>query len=141
MRLEPNRALSIGDERISILEGVILPWGVPAGRWARKFLPPLAEKHGFDLNSPWGQLTDEQKAAVLEGDPELEWEGALELIRRQYHETDSDTVRRTLHEYMTARVCSGCEGGRLRVLATKGAFSIDPPTSAVEPIDAASIGE
>jgi len=114
VRLEPNRELSIGDERISILEGVILPWGVPAGRWARKFLPPLAEKYGFDLNSPWGELTDDQKAAVLEGEPELEWEGALEQIRRQYHETDSDTVRRTLHEYMTARVCSGCEGGRLR---------------------------
>ena len=123
VRLEPNRELSIGDERISILEGVILPWGVPAGRWARKFLPPLAEKYGFDLNSPWGELTDDQKAAVLEGDPELEWEGALELIRRQYHETDSDTVRRTLHEYMTARVCSGCEGGRLR--AESRAVTVD----------------
>jgi excinuclease ABC subunit A len=123
VRLEPNRDLSIGDARISILEGVILPWGVPAGRWARKFLPPLAEKHGFDLNSPWGELTDDQQAAVLEGDPELEWEGALELIRRQYHETDSDTVRRTLHEYMTARICSDCEGGRLR--AESRAVTVD----------------
>ena len=123
VRLEPNRDLSLGDERISILEGVILPWGVPAGRWARKFLPPLAEKYGFDLNCPWGELTDDQKAAVLEGDPDLEWEGALELIRRQYHETDSDTVRRTLHEYMTARVCSGCEGGRLR--AESRAVTVD----------------
>jgi len=114
VRLEPNRDLSIADGRISILEGVILPWGVPTGRWARKFLPPLAEKHGFDLNQPWGELSDGQRSAVLEGDPDLEWEGALELIRRQYHETDSDTVRRSLHEYMTARVCSECEGGRLR---------------------------
>jgi len=45
VRLEPNQDLSIGDARISILEGVILPWGVPAGRWAKKFLPPLDEKH------------------------------------------------------------------------------------------------
>ncbi len=114
VRLEPNRELSIGDARISILEGVILPWGVPAGRWARKFLPPLAEKYSFDLNHPWGELSDEQKSAVLDGDPDLEWDGALELIRLQYHETDSDTVRKNLHEYMTARVCSDCEGGRLR---------------------------
>ena len=123
VRLEPNRDLSIADGRISILEGVILPWGVPTGRWARKFLPPLAEKHGFDLNQPWGELSDEQRSAVLEGDPDLEWEGALELIRRQYHETDSDTVRRTLHEYMTARVCSECDGGRLR--AESRAVTVD----------------
>ncbi|NNK48133.1 MAG: excinuclease ABC subunit UvrA [Gemmatimonadetes bacterium] len=114
VRLEPNRELSIGDARISILEGVILPWGVPAGRWARKFLPPLAEKYSFDLNVPWGDLSDEQKSAVLDGDPDLEWDGALELIRLQYHETDSDTVRKNLQEYMTARVCSDCEGGRLK---------------------------
>jgi excinuclease ABC subunit A len=114
IRLEPNRDLSVGDPRISILEGVILPWGVPAGRWAKKHLPPLAEKHGFDLNSPWGELTEVQRSAVLDGDPELDWEGGLELIRRQYHETDSDTIRKNLHEYMTARVCSECDGGRLR---------------------------
>jgi len=132
VRLEPNRELSIGDARISILEGVILPWGVPAGRWARKYLPPLAEKYGFDLNSPWGELTDDQKAAVLEGDPDLEWEGALELIRRQYHETDSDTVRRTLHEYMTARVCSGCEGGRLRPESRAVTVDGHPLTAVVE---------
>ncbi|MEE8571919.1 MAG: excinuclease ABC subunit UvrA, partial [Gemmatimonadota bacterium] len=123
VRLEPNQDLSIGDARISILEGVILPWGVPAGRWAKKFLPPLAEKHGFDLNEPWGQLTDEQRSSVLHGDPELEWEGALESIRRQYHETDSDMVRRNLHEYMTARLCSECEGGRLR--AESRAVTVD----------------
>jgi len=123
VRLEPNRDLSIGDERISILEGVILPLGVPTGRWAKKYLPPLAAKHGFDLNSPWGKLTDDQREAVLAGDPEMGWEGVLELIRRQYHETDSDSVRRGLHEYMTARVCSDCDGGRLR--AESRAVTVD----------------
>jgi len=152
VRLEPNRELSIGDARISILEGVILPWGVPAGRWARKFLPPLAETHAFDLNSPWGVLTDDQKTAVLEGDPDLEWEGALELIRRQYHETDSDSVRRNLHEYMTARVCSDCEGGRLRAesravtvdgqrLTTIVELSVDDALALFEGMQAGRAGE
>ena len=78
VRLQPNADLVIGDERISILEGVVLPWGVPAGRWAGRVLPPLADRHGFDLNAPWGELSREQRAAVLDGDPELDWEGALE---------------------------------------------------------------
>ena len=55
VRLEPNRDLSVGDARISILEGVILPWGVPAGRWARKHLPPLAEKHAVRPQQPVGR--------------------------------------------------------------------------------------
>jgi excinuclease ABC subunit A len=123
VRLEPNPELAVGDDRISILEGVILPIGVPTGRWARKYLPPLAEKHGFDLNQPWGELNEEQRDAVLLGDPDLEWDGALESIRRQYHDTDSDMVRRNLHEFMTARVCSDCEGGRLR--AESRAVTVD----------------
>jgi excinuclease ABC subunit A len=123
VRLEPNADLALGDDRISILEGVILPWGVPTGRWAGRTLPPLAEKHGFDLNQPWGELSEDQRAAVLHGDPDLEWEGALESIRRQYHETDSDMVRKNLHEYMTARVCAVCSGGRLR--AESSAVTVD----------------
>jgi excinuclease ABC subunit A len=114
VRREPNPELVVGDGRISILEGVILPWGAPTGRWAKTQLPALADKHGFDLNQPWGELSEAQQETVLHGDPELPWEGALSNIRRLYHETDSDTVRRNLHEYMTALVCSECEGGRLR---------------------------
>ena len=114
VRLEPNPELLLGDARISILEGVILPWGSPTGRLRRVTLPALAESHGFELNSAWGDLSDAQREAVLQGDPELEWEGALEHVRRQYHETESEMLHRQLHEYMTARVCPSCEGGRLR---------------------------
>jgi excinuclease ABC subunit A len=114
VRLEPNLELVLGDARLSILEGVILPWGGPTGRLRRVTLPAVAEQHGFDLNTAWAELSDEQRDAVLGGDPELEWEGALENVRRLYHETDSETLHRQLHEYMTARVCPSCEGGRLR---------------------------
>ncbi|MFQ5889368.1 MAG: excinuclease ABC subunit UvrA [Gemmatimonadota bacterium] len=113
-RREPNPALVVGDDRISILEGVILPWGAPAGRLRRDVLPRLARRHGFDLNAPWGELSDGQRAAVLFGDPELEWEGALATVLRRYRETESDAVRGGLEEYLTTLVCSECHGGRLR---------------------------
>ena len=114
VRLEPNPELVVGDDRISILEGVILPWGSPAGRLRRVHLPAVAERHGFDLNTPWGSLTEAQRESVLRGDPDLEWEGALAHVRRLYHETDSEVLHRQLHEYMSARVCPDCGGGRLR---------------------------
>ncbi|MFO7586691.1 MAG: excinuclease ABC subunit UvrA [Gemmatimonadota bacterium] len=114
VRLEPNPDLIVGDERISLLEGVILPWGSPTGRLRRVHLPAVAGRHGFDLNAPWGTLTREQRDAVLRGDPGLEWEGAVSHVRRLYHETESEALHRQLHEYMTALVCPDCGGGRLR---------------------------
>ncbi|TFG63822.1 MAG: excinuclease ABC subunit A, partial [Gemmatimonadales bacterium] len=114
VRLEPNLDLVIGNDRISILEGVLLAWGVPTGRLRRVVLPELAMAHAFDLNHAWAQLNDGQRAAVLDGDPELNWEGYLENVRNTYHETESESVRRSLHDYMTARPCTDCDGGRLR---------------------------
>ncbi len=114
VRLEPNPGLAVGDDRISILEGVLVAWGVPTGRLRRVVLPKIAAAHGFELNQAWGELTEAQQETVLAGDPELNWEGYLENIRTAYHETESDSVRRSLHEYMTAHQCADCGGGRLR---------------------------
>ncbi|MFW6193107.1 MAG: excinuclease ABC subunit UvrA, partial [Gemmatimonadota bacterium] len=114
VRQEPDPEKMLGGDRISILEGVILPWGPPRKKLRNEVLPPLAEKHGFGLNDPWGQLDEEQRQAVLFGDEELGWEGVVADVMRRYEETDSDKVRDDLEEYMTERVCAGCAGVRLR---------------------------
>jgi excinuclease ABC subunit A len=114
VRLEPNLDLALGDERISILEGVLLAWGVPIGKLKRKVLPDVAAAHGFELNQPWSELNGAQRAAVLHGDPALGWEGYVEHVRDTYHTTDSDSVRRSLQDFMAARPCPDCGGGRLR---------------------------
>ena len=114
VRLEPNLDLALGDERISILEGVLLAWGAPIGKLKRKVLPDVAAAHGFELNQPWSELNGAQRAAVLHGDPALGWEGYVEHVRDTYHTTDSDSVRRSLQDYMAARPCPDCGGGRLR---------------------------
>ena len=114
VRQEPDPEKMLGGDRISILEGVVLPWGPPRPKLRNEALPPVAEKHGFDLNDPWGQLDEGQRAAVMHGDEELGWEGVVSDVRRRYQETDSDKVREELEEYMTERVCPACDGTRLR---------------------------
>ena len=111
---EPNPELMLGGEQISVLEGVLLPLGVPTGRLRRHTLPRVAEKYGFGLNDPWRELDDRQRGAILNGDDGIGWEGAIATVLRRYRETGSDKVRAMLDEYMALTTCRACEGGRLR---------------------------
>jgi excinuclease ABC subunit A len=123
--------LVLGDPRIAIPEGVVLPWGEPRGYLRNTVLPTLARELKFDLSSPWGELSDSVKAALLYGIPgrtlkfryksdrhqgryEAPWEGILRNVERRYRETSSDSVRDQLQEYMTQLPCEECGGHRLR---------------------------
>jgi excinuclease ABC subunit A len=118
-----SEQLILGDPRISILEGVIIPWGEPSGYLRKIVLPALARQLKFDLNTAWGDLPKAVRDCVLYGDKAakgaakkdaVEWEGVLRNIERRYEESDSDTVRMELQEYMIEVPCSACEGKRLK---------------------------
>src|SRR3982751_2365655 len=55
-RREVSEELILGDASISILEGVVLPWGEPDGYLRKMILPGLAKELGFDLNVAWGKI-------------------------------------------------------------------------------------
>ena len=133
-RREVSEELIIGDPSISILEGVILPWGEPDGYLKRVILPGLAKQLGFDLNTPWGKLPKKVKDALLFGtgvssevrkkSPRSRapgtaphaptWEGILVSVQRRYSESESDMVRQDLLEYMVVKPCQACGGKRLK---------------------------
>ncbi len=128
-RREVNADLILGDPSISILEGVILPWGEPTGYLRKVVLPTLAKAFKFDLSAPWGELSEEARGAILYGAPgrfrfsvdggrgkdfESEWEGVLKNVERRYRESTSDSVRESLEEYMIEQPCQSCGGKRLR---------------------------
>jgi len=120
-RRRVSEELILGDPRISILEGVILPWGEPAGYLRKVVLPALARQLKFDLNAPWGELPKAVRDAILHGEKskpgqknDVPWEGVLVNIERRYSESESDTVRMELEEFMVAVACSECSGRRLK---------------------------
>lgn len=125
-RREVNEELILGDPSISILEGVILPWGEPDGYLRRVILPALAKRYQFDLNAPWGQLSQTVREALLYGtagksgrrvaaaEDATRWDGILALIQRRHDETDSAGVQVELAQYMVAVPCSTCGGRRLK---------------------------
>jgi excinuclease ABC subunit A len=129
-RREVNAELVLGDPSISILEGVILPWGEPTGYLRKVVLPTLAKAFKLDLNAPWGEHSESARQALLHGAPgkfrfqtdgargkgefESEWEGVLRNVERRYRESSSDAVRVGLEEFMIEQPCHTCGGKRLR---------------------------
>src|SRR5690242_11464208 len=121
-RRRVSEELVLGDPRISILEGVVLPWGEPSGYLRKVVLPTLARQFKFDLNTPWGELPASVRDCLLHGDAgngkkkkgEGTWEGIVANVERRYDETDSDMVRMELEAYMLAVPCPECNGQRLK---------------------------
>jgi excinuclease ABC subunit A len=130
-RREVSEQLALGGESISILEGVVLPWGEPSGYLRKVILPTLSRELKFDLNTPWKDLAPETRRALLygiegkqvkfryesekfRGEYESGWEGILRNVERRYRDTTSDAVREQLEAYMIERPCSTCNGQRLK---------------------------
>ncbi|HVF07785.1 MAG TPA: excinuclease ABC subunit UvrA, partial [Actinomycetota bacterium] len=122
-RRRVSEELVLGDPRISILEGVVLPWGEPTGYLRKVVLPTLARQFGFDLNAPWGELTESVRDCLLHGDGDAAgkkkkgdatWEGIVANVERRYEESESDMVRVELEGYMLAVPCTECHGHRLK---------------------------
>jgi len=130
-RREVDEDLVVGDGSLSILEGVILPWGEPSGYIRKVILPTLAKAFKFDLDSPWKDLPPAARKAILHGVPgktftyqwdsarfhgsyESGWSGVLKHVERRYQETQSDATREQLEAFMVEQPCPDCHGRRLR---------------------------
>jgi len=136
-----SEALILGDHSISILEGVVLPWGEPDGYLRKVILPGLAKLLGFELNMPWGKLPAKVKQQLLHGVGDVapvvrkgvkkaakktarktaakttsdsSWEGIVGHVQRRYDETSSDSIRTELEGFMVAAPCPACHGRRLK---------------------------
>ena len=130
-RREVNADLVLGDHSLSILEGVVLPWGEPSGYLRKVVLPALAKTYKFDLNTPWRDLSPAVQKILLKGAPgktityqydserwhgsyESAWKGVLDHVDKRYRETASDAVREQLEQFMVEQPCPTCGGRRLK---------------------------
>jgi len=108
-------------------------------------LDAVGARYGFSTDTPWRELTSEQKRVLLYGSGsdtvvvryqnqlgkqrthETTFEGVVPNLERRYHETSSEAIRETIERYMTATPCAVCQGKRLRpesLAVTVGGLSI-----------------
>ncbi|MDO4567952.1 MAG: excinuclease ABC subunit UvrA [Clostridia bacterium] len=98
---------------------------------ARSYFVALAEEYGFSLDTPWNELPEEARNAVLygTGDRKLTiqyereygareivtaFEGIVGSLERRYRETTSEYMKKEYERYMSEEVCPVCHGKRLR---------------------------
>jgi excinuclease ABC subunit A len=128
-RLEVDPELVIPNGRLTIAEGAIRPFNrVNADAWYMKKMQAVAERHGFSLHVPTGQLTKDQLDKLLYGTGgdkyrvslgsgrhfETTFEGVIPNLERRHKETDSDFIRHDIERFMQEKPCYACKGQRLK---------------------------
>ena len=152
MQMKFDEELVIPNDSLSIMQGAIHAMGFHSvstkGSMSRVLFEALGERYDFSLDTPFKDLPEAGKNAILygmdgeklhiaysnqrgKGSYDYAFEGVMRTMQRRYNET-SETMRGEYEEYMTNIECPDCKGQRLRpeVLAiTVGDQNISEVTS------------
>ena len=130
-RLEVDPELVIPDPELSIQEGAIAPWAGSRLEYWDRVLEAVAQTHGFTTTTPWKRLPKKARDVVLYGSSEeiyvryknrygrvrsyyTTFEGVMPVVERRHAETDSDSQRDKLEQFMREIPCRACGGARLK---------------------------
>jgi len=124
--------LLVPDPTVSIGDGALVPWSVGNSTFYESVIQAIADRYELDLDTPWGELPEEQQNLFLYGTKGekvyvtyrnrmgrkrsymLAFEGIVPNLERRYRETDSSQQRERIEEYMSFRPCPVCNGARLK---------------------------
>jgi excinuclease ABC subunit A len=110
--IELDMSLVVPDATQSINQGAIEPWTKPHYRTHLAGLKRAARKAGVRLDVPWAELTDDERAYVVDGDGDYEGvRGFFRWLERKKYKVH---VRVFLSRYRGYLICPDCGGARLR---------------------------
>ncbi len=124
-------SLVIPDERVSLAEGAIAPWSGAQSPYYDQTLASLARHFKVSTRTPWHELPDPVRAAILLGTDKEDiefaykdgvrsysvtkpFEGVLRNLQRRWQETDSAWVREEMSRFQADKPCAVCHGARLK---------------------------
>ncbi|HJU95107.1 MAG TPA: excinuclease ABC subunit UvrA [Nitrososphaera sp.] len=132
IKIEFDPDLIIPDKSKSIIEGAIRPWTGHFATFRSAMLRDVGRRFGFDLATPIAKMKPEQVKVILYGSDESihykyqsrysdsrweyrgSFEGVIPNLDRIYRETESESKREDLMQFMRERPCELCNGRRLR---------------------------
>ena len=150
---DPDRV--VVHPELSLAAGAVRGWD-RRNAYYFQLVQSLAKHYGFDVDTPWQELPQSARDAVLSGSGtetitftyitdsgartqrKHRFEGIVPNLERRYRETESSAVREELGKYISERPCPECEGARLNRSA-RNVFVANRPMQSlvVLPIDEA----
>jgi excinuclease ABC subunit A len=109
----------------------IAPWSDKDNTYYLSLLYSVAQAFNFDIQTPWNQISEENRHILLHGSKDPIWievdsryregkgyhrryEGALQILERQFQEANSDAYKQKLEQYLVDQPCDVCQGRRLK---------------------------
>jgi excinuclease ABC subunit A len=127
---EMDMAKVVPDDKLSIRKGGLAPLTDTKNPWITRQLEAIGMKHGFTLDTPIRDISEEGFNTIMYGSDEmfrvknenlgithtynLNFEGIINFISSQYEESTSRSVRKWASEFMQKKPCPECEGQRLK---------------------------
>ncbi|WP_396625658.1 excinuclease ABC subunit UvrA [Luteitalea sp.] len=110
--MELDLGLVVPDPSMSLAQGAIDPWTKPQYRGYLTHLKRQGREGRVRLDVPWEQLTDAERAFVVDGDKSYEGiRGFFAVLERKKYKVH---VRVFLSRYRAYQTCPDCGGSRLR---------------------------
>jgi excinuclease ABC subunit A len=123
--------LVVPDERLSLADGAIAPWENTSSPYYRQTLESLARHLKISTRTPWKDLPQRARDAILHGtgdtpvtmryedglrayETRKPFEGVIANLERRWRETDSAWVREELARFQGEAPCDACNGYRLK---------------------------
>lgn len=125
--------LVVPDHSLSLREGAVLPWAKTGSTspYYAQTLEAISRHFDVSMSTPWKELPDEVKTAILHGTgkdkiefvyddgvrsyrTEKTFEGVIGNIERRWRETESTWVREELSRFQSDHACPACQGYRLK---------------------------
>jgi excinuclease ABC subunit A len=130
-RLEVDPELVVPTAELSVHEGVLAPWASATLEYWNRVLDAVGDAHDIDLDMPWKRLSKAQRQILLYGSDEqiyvryknrygrqrsyhTTFEGVVTNVERRHKETESESQREKLEQFMREIPCRACKGQRLR---------------------------
>ena len=134
-KIMPNKNLSINKGGLSPLEK-------NDSQWILNQLEIIGKKHGFSLNTPLNEISEEAINYILYGIKEdikvklktagiskkykIDFMGIVNFIEEQASFSSVKSIERWANKYMSSKTCKSCNGSRLNIQSSN--FKVDEKT-------------
>ena len=135
VKMEFDEALMIPDPSLSLADGALVVNGWQSAKdtssYCRCILDALADSYGFDINTPYEELTEDIRHMLMHGTDgrvvkvkyrgqrgvgvyDVAFEGVIKNVQRRYRECGSERMKKEYESFMRITPCAECGGKRLK---------------------------